>query len=71
MSTTAALVPGHFFISQGSERYAGCECGVRFEWSSDRDVEHARHLLSEAIDTGFDRGFEAGVAYATNRDERE
>ena len=47
MTTTAALVEGHYFTSYSngaSVPKAGCECGVSFEWEG-RDDLHAAHVL--------------------------
>ena len=51
MSTTAALVEGHYIATESTHRpngvivhQAGCQCGAQFEWNG-RDKAHARHLL--------------------------
>ena len=51
MSTTAALVEGHYIATESARRpngvvvhQAGCQCGAQFEWN-DRDKAHALHLL--------------------------
>lgn len=53
MSTTAALMSGHYFTSHSSPTlsYAACECGRPLNWTT-RDVDHARHLLSVAWEQG-------------------
>lgn len=45
MSTTAALVEGHYITVRYPD--AGCQCGVSFDWN-DRDKAHALHLLDVA-----------------------
>ena len=42
MSTTAALVEGHYITVRYPD--AACQCGVSFDWN-DRDKAHALHLL--------------------------
>jgi hypothetical protein len=51
MSTTAALVEGHYIATESTRRpngvnvhQAGCQCGAQFEWDG-RDKAHALHLL--------------------------
>jgi hypothetical protein len=51
MSTTAALVEGHYIATESTSRpdgvivrQAGCQCGAQFEWDG-RDKAHALHLL--------------------------
>ena len=46
MSTTAALLEGHYIMTVATpgERHASCQCGTEFEWD-DRDKAHALHLL--------------------------
>lgn len=59
MSTTSALMSGHYFTSgpispRGAARVvneARCECGHPLAWET-RDVDHARHLLAVAFETG-------------------
>src|SRR5690606_6560927 len=62
MTSTTALVSGHFFVSDGGSRHAACECGVLFEWSGDRFAEHARHLLDVTYQAGFEAGRTAQLA---------
>ncbi len=42
MSTTAALIEGHWITARYPD--AACQCGAQFEWN-DRDKAHALHLL--------------------------
>ena len=67
MSSTAALVPGHFLVTQstsnrGANRvthHPRCECDVNYRWET-RDEDHARHLLAIAWQAGAE-----AVALAT------
>lgn len=45
MSTTAALIEGHWITARYPD--AACQCGAQFEWN-DRDKAHALHLLDVA-----------------------
>lgn len=59
MSTTAALVKGHYRVIRHcpmrEENSAECECGVKFSWEN-REEEHARHVLSEVWKDGVRTG---------------
>jgi hypothetical protein len=62
MSSTAALMPGHYFMSFSSFDPAGksvteahCECGHLLNWET-RERDHAWHLLDVAWGYGYTAG---------------